>query len=59
VVGKGVVSAVAARSRHGTLIIEDDYDAEFRYDRVPIGTLQGLAPDHVTRVKRSTCSTAS
>jgi GntR family transcriptional regulator/MocR family aminotransferase len=29
------------------LIIEDDYDAEFRYDRTPIGTLQGLAPDHV------------
>jgi GntR family transcriptional regulator/MocR family aminotransferase len=29
------------------LIIEDDYDAEFRYDRTPIGTLQGLAPDNV------------
>jgi GntR family transcriptional regulator / MocR family aminotransferase len=29
------------------LIIEDDYDAEFRYDRQPIGALQGLAPDHV------------
>ncbi len=29
------------------LIIEDDYDAEFRYDRNPIGALQGLAPDHV------------
>ncbi|HEY3773685.1 MAG TPA: PLP-dependent aminotransferase family protein [Solirubrobacteraceae bacterium] len=29
------------------LIIEDDYDAEFRYDRTPVGTLQGLAPDHV------------
>ena len=28
-------------------IIEDDYDAEFRYDRTPVGTLQGLAPDHV------------
>jgi GntR family transcriptional regulator/MocR family aminotransferase len=28
-------------------IIEDDYDAEFRYDREPIGTLQGLAPDRV------------
>jgi GntR family transcriptional regulator/MocR family aminotransferase len=35
-----------ARERD-TLIIEDDYDAEFRYDRTPIGTLQGLAPDHV------------
>jgi GntR family transcriptional regulator / MocR family aminotransferase len=28
-------------------IIEDDYDAEFRYDREPVGTLQGLAPDRV------------
>ncbi|GLQ10615.1 GntR family transcriptional regulator [Devosia yakushimensis] len=27
--------------------IEDDYDAEFRYDRSPVGALQGLAPDHV------------
>jgi GntR family transcriptional regulator / MocR family aminotransferase len=30
-----------------TLIIEDDYDAEFRYDRAPIGALQGLAPERV------------
>jgi GntR family transcriptional regulator/MocR family aminotransferase len=29
------------------LIIEDDYDAEFRYDREPVGSLQGLAPDRV------------
>ena len=29
------------------LVIEDDYDAEFRYDRAPIGALQGLAPDRV------------
>jgi GntR family transcriptional regulator/MocR family aminotransferase len=29
------------------LIIEDDYDAEFRYDRAPVGTLQGLIPDRV------------
>ena len=28
-------------------IIEDDYDAEFRYDREPVGALQGLAPDRV------------
>ena len=30
-----------------TLIVEDDYDAEFRYDRAPIGALQGLRPDRV------------
>ncbi|ALU94288.1 GntR family transcriptional regulator [Streptomyces globisporus C-1027] len=29
------------------LIMEDDYDAEFRYDRHPVGALQGMAPDHV------------
>jgi len=28
--------------RHGALVIEDDYDAEFRYDRAPIRALQGL-----------------
>jgi GntR family transcriptional regulator/MocR family aminotransferase len=29
------------------LIVEDDYDAEYRYDRQPIGSLQGLAPERV------------
>jgi GntR family transcriptional regulator/MocR family aminotransferase len=29
------------------MIIEDDYDSEFRYDREPVGALQGLAPDRV------------
>jgi len=31
----------------GGLIVEDDYDAEYRYDRAPIGALQGLARDCV------------
>jgi GntR family transcriptional regulator / MocR family aminotransferase len=31
-------------------IIEDDYDAEFRYDREPVGALQGLAPDRVVAI---------
>ncbi|WP_433416347.1 PLP-dependent aminotransferase family protein [Microtetraspora malaysiensis] len=31
----------------GAIILEDDYDAEFRFDREPIGCLQGLAPDRV------------
>ena len=31
-------------------IIEDDYDAEFRYDRDPIGALQGLAPQRVVAI---------
>lgn len=29
------------------LVIEDDYDAEFRYDRRPVPALQGLDPDRV------------
>jgi GntR family transcriptional regulator/MocR family aminotransferase len=33
--------------RRDTLIVEDDYDAEYRYDRRPLGALQGLAPDLV------------
>jgi len=35
-----------ARER-GALVLEDDYDAELRYDRGPAGSLQGLAPDVV------------
>ncbi|MFF5289319.1 MocR-like pyridoxine biosynthesis transcription factor PdxR [Paractinoplanes globisporus] len=31
----------------GGLILEDDYDGEFRYDRKPVGALQGLDPDRV------------
>ncbi|MFF1276491.1 PLP-dependent aminotransferase family protein [Streptomyces marokkonensis] len=33
--------------RTGGLILEDDYDGEFRYDRQPVGALQDLDPDHV------------
>jgi len=50
----GVVLAPARRlelidwaARRGAVIIEDDYDAEFRYDRDPVGSMQGLAPDLV------------
>ncbi|MBV9857502.1 MAG: PLP-dependent aminotransferase family protein [Streptosporangiaceae bacterium] len=38
---------VAWAARSGALLIEDDYDGEFRYDRHPVGAMQGLAPDHV------------
>jgi GntR family transcriptional regulator/MocR family aminotransferase len=50
----GVVLAPARRhalvewaSRHDAYIVEDDYDSEFRYDREPVGVLQGIAPDRV------------
>ena len=33
--------------RHDAFVIEDDYDAEYRYDRGPVGALQGLAPERV------------
>ena len=33
--------------RTGALILEDDYDAEYRYDRAPIGAMQGLDPGRV------------
>ncbi|WP_419997326.1 PLP-dependent aminotransferase family protein [Streptomyces boninensis] len=38
----------------GGLIVEDDYDGEFRYDRQPVGALQGLDPERVVY-----CGTAS
>ena len=50
----GVV--LAAERRHALVewarrtdafLIEDDYDSEFRYDREPVGLVQGLAPDRV------------
>ena len=34
-------------AEHGAVVIEDDYDAEYRYDRTPAGALQGLAPDRI------------
>ncbi|MFC5906676.1 PLP-dependent aminotransferase family protein [Streptacidiphilus monticola] len=50
----GVVLSAARRSELldwarscGGLVVEDDYDGEFRYDRAPVGALQGLAPDQV------------
>ncbi len=32
------------------LIVEDDYDSELRFDRVPVGALQGLAPERVCHI---------
>ncbi|MFF8730702.1 PLP-dependent aminotransferase family protein [Streptomyces sp. NPDC015171] len=38
-----------ARAR-GAVVLEDDYDGEFRYDRRPVGALQGLDPDQVIHI---------
>ena len=49
----GVVLSPARRhaltgwARGAGYVIEDDYDSEFRYDKEPVGVLQGLAPDQV------------
>ncbi|HEX5980219.1 MAG TPA: PLP-dependent aminotransferase family protein [Thermoleophilaceae bacterium] len=50
----GVVLAPARRAalldwaaHAGAVVLEDDYDAEYRYDRPPVGAVQGLAPDLV------------
>jgi len=40
------------------LIIEDDYDGEFRYDRQPVGALQARAPDRVAYVGTASKSLA-
>ncbi|GAA4544606.1 PLP-dependent aminotransferase family protein [Pseudonocardia xishanensis] len=41
-------AALVDRARTtGLLVIEDDYDGEFRYDRRPVGVLQGLDPEQV------------
>lgn len=43
-------AALAWASEVDGLLVEDDYDAEFRYDRRPVGTLQGLDPARVALV---------
>jgi GntR family transcriptional regulator/MocR family aminotransferase len=47
-------AAVGWARATGGLILEDDYDGEFRYDRQPVGALQGLDPERVVY-----CGTAS
>lgn len=42
----------------GGLILEDDYDGEFRYDRQPVGALQGLDPEHVVHLGTTSKSLA-
>jgi GntR family transcriptional regulator/MocR family aminotransferase len=41
---------IAWARRQGTVIVEDDYDSEYRFDRDPIASLQGLAPDCVAYI---------
>jgi GntR family transcriptional regulator/MocR family aminotransferase len=41
---------LAWASRTSAYVIEDDYDAEYRYDRAAVGALQGVAPERVIYV---------
>jgi GntR family transcriptional regulator/MocR family aminotransferase len=57
----GVVLAPERRARilawaeeTNALVIEDDFDSEYRYDRPPVGSLQGLMPERAVY-----CGTAS
>jgi GntR family transcriptional regulator / MocR family aminotransferase len=43
-------TALVQWARAGHVVIEDDYDAEYRYDRAPVGALQGIAPGRVVYV---------
>jgi GntR family transcriptional regulator/MocR family aminotransferase len=43
--GRAAVLAWAKRS--GAIVLEDDYDAEYRYDHAPLGAMQGVDPSRV------------
>ena len=53
----GVIMTAARRAKliawarqRGALIVEDDYDVEYRFGRDPVSSLQGMAPDLVAFV---------
>lgn len=41
---------VAWAAETGGLVVEDDYDSEYRYDRSPVRALQAVAPERVVHV---------
>jgi GntR family transcriptional regulator / MocR family aminotransferase len=43
-------AVIAWAQATGGLVIEDDYDGEFRYERRAVGALQAMAPDHVAYI---------
>ncbi|HEX6420366.1 MAG TPA: PLP-dependent aminotransferase family protein [Acidimicrobiales bacterium] len=49
---------VAWARRTGAVVVEDDYDGELRYDRLPIGAVQGLDPARVAYVGTTSKSLA-
>jgi GntR family transcriptional regulator/MocR family aminotransferase len=51
-------AALSWARQHDGLLVEDDYDGEFRYDRRPIAAMQGLAPDLIAYVGTASKSLA-
>jgi GntR family transcriptional regulator / MocR family aminotransferase len=43
----GRAAAIEWARAAGGVVIEDDYDGEFRYDRQPVGAMQALSPEQV------------
>lgn len=39
------IALIKQATTHGALIVEDDYDSEFRHDGPPLAAMQGLMPD--------------
>ncbi len=48
--GERRTALLAWLREHAATAIEDDYDAEFRYDRTAVGALQGLDPERVVYI---------
>lgn len=44
---RALLDWAAGGAGRGGLVIEDDYDAEYRYDRAPVPALKASAPDRV------------
>ncbi|NUR28243.1 MAG: PLP-dependent aminotransferase family protein [Catenulispora sp.] len=42
--------ALVEWARDGRYVVEDDYDGEYRYDRQPVGALQGILPNHTVYI---------
>jgi GntR family transcriptional regulator/MocR family aminotransferase len=51
-------AALAWARTRSAVVIEDDYDGEFRYDRQPVGALQGLDPKRVVYIGTASKSLA-
>jgi GntR family transcriptional regulator/MocR family aminotransferase len=45
--GERRTALLAWLRERGAIAIEDDYDAEYRYDRAAVGALQGLEPERI------------